>query len=164
MVAATPQMVAATPVFTQPFQQYSVPAAAPEMFAGYGAAAYGGQQGFGAAGQSGPGYGGQQVPAYGGQAGQFQPRGYQNYPPRMVRPARPNPRENAICYNCGMEGHFTRDGVCLQANVDAFQALLRAQQAGVPAGAAAAAAAGGVQPAGGLQAIGFQGPAAPGGN
>ena len=70
-------MVAATPVFTQPFQQYSVPAAAPEMFAGYGAAAYGGQQGFGAAGQPGPVYGGQQGPAYGGQAGQFQPRGYQ---------------------------------------------------------------------------------------
>jgi hypothetical protein len=58
--------------------------------------------------------------------------GYQQ--PRMVRPPRPPGRSVAICYSCGEEGHYARDGICVQENVDRFHAMMRQQAAGLVAG------------------------------
>ena len=86
--------------------------------------------------------------------------------PPMMRMPRQQARGLAICYNCGEDGHYSRDGVCLQENVDKFHAMMRQQAAALQA----AGGAQGQQPAAvaanGAAAITYMasGAAAPGAN
>lgn len=80
------------------------------------------------------------------QGGYQQMQGGYQQPPQLMRAPGPRPqaRANAMCFRCGLHGHFVRDGQCLQADVDAFQATLRQQVAiGADGGAQAGAAPGG---------------------
>jgi hypothetical protein len=47
--------------------------------------------------------------------------GGQAAPPALVRAPGAQARARAACYNCGKGGHFGHDGVCLPADIEAFQ-------------------------------------------
>jgi hypothetical protein len=66
-------------------------------------------------------------------------------PPQLVRGPRPPTRANAECFHCGVMGHFSRDGACLQPDIDAYQAR-KIQQMAAGAAQTPGAAAAGSQP------------------
>ena len=86
--------------------------------------------------------------------------------PPMMRMPGPRARGLAICYNCGEDGHYSRDGVCLQENVDKFHAMMRQQAAALQAAGGAQGQQAAAVAANGAAAITFMasGAAAPGAN
>lgn len=97
---------------------------------------YSGNQMMGQPGQ----FGGQYAPR------QQAPQGGGYYPPpQLVRGPRPPTRANAECFSCGVVGHFSRDGSCIQQDVEAHQARKVQQIAAAAAQIQVPAAAGAQQ-------------------
>jgi hypothetical protein len=98
-----------------------------------------------------PVYGDGGVVMYGQQGGQFlqQPQ----MMPQLMRAPRPPNRADAECYFCGVRGHFSRDKMCLQPDIDAYQASKRGQIAAGGAGMGQPGGGGAVQLGGGVVAV-----------